>query len=171
MHDQALVSGGDDHPVFLLDDEIAARGAIAVVGDLVEEAWLVKVDQAAQRPDDRALRVTDGDGDADDRGYERPAEYRVSDRGPAVEQGAGDVVAVDIVEANPLRNDRRRGDCRSVVPVGVDPGVEQVVQDKALVEEALQGIGASSVAGSMARAIISSALMRSFNSPSSCAAT
>ena len=124
------------------DNEVAAGLAVAVVGDLVEEARFVEIDQSAQCADDRALRIADRDGHADDRGSDGAAKNRVSDGGAAVLQGTGNIVAIHVVEADSLHQHRRDRNRRSIEPVGVDAGVEQVVKHKALIEESLERAGA-----------------------------
>jgi len=106
LHDPSLVAGGDYQSVFFFDDEVAAGFAVAVVGDFVEEARFVEIDQSAQCADDRALRVADRDGHADDRGSDGPAKHRMPNGGAAFLQRTGNVVAIHVVEADPFRQHR-----------------------------------------------------------------
>ena len=98
--------------MFLLDDDSRPWHHIAVVAILSRKLGLSRLIRPPNAPDDRALRITDGTampmtGDTSVR-----PNTGVRSR-PAVEQGAGDIVAVDIVEADPLGT---IGDVAIVVP-------------------------------------------------------
>ena len=127
LHDTRLVCGGDYQASFGHHQQIATGLSILVFGNPVEKIVFLHVDDASQNANGLPGRVTQGNGNDDQRNLEHTANDRsANDRAPFAQHNLH-IIAIAIADAGPSEHRRHRGDRHAVGPSGEGAAVEKLV--------------------------------------------